>query len=947
MRICTQTKTKGLFALAIAGLCIVGSQSQGKIPSSNSGPAVTPNVPGDIPFEDGGIAGTSNCNYGWDDGLGETSIGFTGGAATNWVWATRFIANPGCNEITSVQVAFGTAPAGTPVQVYVMSDPNSDGIPNDAVVLSTANGISANENTDTYNNYPVPSAFVSGSFFVAVRMNQPPGNFPARLDQTATNGQIWLTRGFTNNANPFTDPDAITENQLDDPDPLFHGDWMIRAAGNGNQCGQPLKPCSGDVHPPASGNNNVVAIAGNGVVNVEDLLHVISVWGQNGNPNGPRPTGDTAPPPNGNCLVDVTDLLGAIGQWGACPTPPPVNDNCTTPIPAVGLNVWNNANATTDASVDGCDGDSTKEVWFSYVAPTTGALVVSTEGSIGNIDTTLSIYTAGCAGTGSPVACDDNSGTGFLSRVSYGVVQGQPLLIRVASAGAYSGSGQLFVATTNNDTCANASEVAVGGSVNSSLVGATQDLGEDCNGVSFGQGRWHTVVGTGGELTASLCGSPGNINDIWNARLSVFCGTGCADFFTCVTASDAENCNSNPNLLFAEELSWCSTLGQTYWILVHAPVTPTTVGYTLAVGDAGSCTSKLVSCSPIPPPPNDECSGAIEIPAGAAGTPTQFTANNAGATPSAPAGPTCAGGGATNAGPDVWYTYTAPATGVLFVKTCDTVVIDDTVQVSDTVLGVYTGNCAELGTEYCDEDGCPLAKDIFNSQLLTPVPVTLGQEVLIRVSSYVGSPVGEIIITTNTIAAVCGNGIIEVGEQCDGGPHCTGCLYDDLSLIPDEDVVLEAEACAGDGACDNTNGAAGTASSCVVGCNYGPNVTVGTIYRGQCSTFLNVTDKHDADHWQFVAPSDGVYLLIINANFAGGGNFMTHAASTGCGAIAFIVGTAAWVNNTNYAVPISLVPFLTTENHAIRIRPGVVTGLTCAAGPHEYTFVVVGPVPQP
>lgn len=947
MRICTQIKTKGLFALAIAGLCVVGSQSQGKIPSSTPGVAATPNAPGNVPFDDGGIAGTSNCNYGWDDGLGETSIGFTGGAATNWAWATRFIANPGCNEITSVEVAFGTSPAGTPVQVYVMSDPNSDGIPDDAVVLSTANGITANENTDTFNSYPVPPAAVSGSFFVAVRMNQPPGNFPARLDQTATNGQIWLTRGFTNNANPFGDPDAITENQLDDPDPVFHGDWMIRAGGNGNQCGQPLKACKADVFPPVVGNN-VAATSGDNVVNIQDLLLVIATWAQNGNPHGPRPAGDVAPGANGDCLVNIADLLAVIGLWGACPAPPPANDNCAGASPAnAGLNTWNNANATTDASADGCTGDSTKEVWFSYTAPCTGGLVASTEGSIPNIDTTLSIYSAGCGGTGSPLACDDDGGTGFLSRVAYGVVSGQQLLIRVSSSGSFSGAGQLFLNCTDNDLCENASEVLVGGSVNSSLVGATQDLGKDCNGVPFGQGRWHTVVGTGSELSASLCGSPDNVTDVWNARLSVFCGTGCSDFFTCVAASDNNNCVGNPNLLLAEELTWCSTLGQTYWIHVHTLANPISVGYSLSVSDLGPCTSELVSCSPIPPPPNDECAGAIDIPAGKAGTPSQFIANNAGSTPSAPAGPTCAGGGATNAGPDVWYTYTAPGTGFLFVKTCDTVVVDDTVDVSDTVLGVYTGDCADLGTEYCDEDGCPLTKDIFNSQLLTPVPVTLGQDVLIRVSSYVGSPVGEFIITTNTIEAVCGNGILEVGEQCDGGPHCTGCVLDDLSLVPDEDVVLETEACQDDGSCDNTNGAAGTASSCVVGCNYGPNVAVGTIYRGQCSTFVNVTNKHDADHWQFVAPSDGIYQLIINASFNGGSNFMTHAASTGCGAIAFIIGTAPWVNNTNYAVPPPTVNFLTTENHAIRIRPGAVTGFPCSTGPHTYTFIVIGPLPQP
>lgn len=62
--------------------------------------------------------------------------------------------------------------------------------------------------------------------------------------------------------------------------------------------------CPADISPQPMGD---------GVVNVNDLLMVISAWG---NTAGPA---DLAPPPNGNFVVNVDELLMVISAWGACP----------------------------------------------------------------------------------------------------------------------------------------------------------------------------------------------------------------------------------------------------------------------------------------------------------------------------------------------------------------------------------------------------------------------------------------------------------------------------------------------------------------------------------------------------------------------------------------------------------------------------------------------------
>lgn len=76
----------------------------------------------------------------------------------------------------------------------------------------------------------------------------------------------------------------------------------------GQACTSALPACNADVAPAG----------GNGSVNIDDLVAVISNWGINTAPNGPRPPGDCAPLPNGNCVVNIDDLVQVINKWGAC-----------------------------------------------------------------------------------------------------------------------------------------------------------------------------------------------------------------------------------------------------------------------------------------------------------------------------------------------------------------------------------------------------------------------------------------------------------------------------------------------------------------------------------------------------------------------------------------------------------------------------------------------------
>jgi len=68
--------------------------------------------------------------------------------------------------------------------------------------------------------------------------------------------------------------------------------------------GGTVPTCPADVAPPG----------GDGLINVDDLLAVISAWGP-----CPHPCLTDIAPPGGDGQVNVDDLLAVISAWGMCP----------------------------------------------------------------------------------------------------------------------------------------------------------------------------------------------------------------------------------------------------------------------------------------------------------------------------------------------------------------------------------------------------------------------------------------------------------------------------------------------------------------------------------------------------------------------------------------------------------------------------------------------------
>jgi cysteine-rich repeat protein len=184
-------------------------------------------------------------------------------------------------------------------------------------------------------------------------------------------------------------------------------------------------------------------------------------------------------------------------------------------------------------------------------------------------------------------------------------------------------------------------------------------------------------------------------------------------------------------------------------------------------------------------PPNDECANSVAITDGG----TTFT--NIGSTEDG--GSTAC---STLSSGDIWYDYFATCDGTLTVDTC-------TDTDFDSLLVVYNGlSCPAIGEVVCNDDSC-------GAQSSLSLPVTQGEAYKIRVRGFYGPAFGSgtLTVSCSPSGAVCGNGAVEAGEQCDdsntnNGDCCSStCQFEGSGSSCATVPPNAANQCDGAGAC--------------------------------------------------------------------------------------------------------------------------------------------------
>ena len=204
-------------------------------------------------------AGAGSYVHELDDGTHENTIGLTQGGYCAWL--NHFVIADTNVRIDSIRLAYGTVPNGTPVTVYLWSDPDQDGDPHDARVLASASAVVANADRDVFNPVSIPPTYVGSAgrhFFVGAIVHHGPGQLPASLDQSTSAGQSWLAGGAES-----LDPNGLGKApvalKLVD-NYAFGGNWLIRAEAVGGDCNHNGIPDECDIASGSSHDQN-----GNGV----------------------------------------------------------------------------------------------------------------------------------------------------------------------------------------------------------------------------------------------------------------------------------------------------------------------------------------------------------------------------------------------------------------------------------------------------------------------------------------------------------------------------------------------------------------------------------------------------------------------------------------------------------------------------------------------------------
>lgn len=254
-----------------------------------------------------------------------------------------------------------------------------------------------------------------------------------------------------------------------------------------------------------------------GLTDAPDLAILLGAWGDQGLTDF-----------DANGTTDASDLAILLGAWGPCA--PPSNDNCSGAILLTGETVLEQIcnSSATDSPVPfpaSCDGDAAligKDIWYRYVTPYSGKLIVDTYDS--EFDTVLGVYgnliQGGCGcptnsfSTAVLRACDDDANGGVTSFVEFDIDAGECLNIRVGgynlSGNVDEGPGQLYVRPIKTgDRCDIANELPSENHVfaNGTNAGDTwiqADQSSCANGDTLDE--WYRfVVPCQGTVTISTC----------------------------------------------------------------------------------------------------------------------------------------------------------------------------------------------------------------------------------------------------------------------------------------------------------------------------------------------------------------------------------------------------------------------------------------------------------
>ncbi len=270
-------------------------------------------------------------------------------------------------------------------------------------------------------------------------------------------------------------------------------------------------------------------------------------------------------------LVRVSNTRGGAGTLKIFFPPAPANDNCAN---AEELSITDDgAIYTTTFDVSGADtsrsdscGGGVNDVWFSFIAPSTGFVELSTcdSNNIGEsqgIDSVVITAYDSCSPAASELACDFRFCQRF-GRIIIPVTQDASYRVRVAARGDQPvGIGNLsarYVNIPSNDNCIDAAEAVVGQNI--AVIDGSSNDEPRCLGTGDVWFRFTSPVRTGVFITDCGIGA-------FDVTYSIFQGCGGPEI-ACTPATSSITFFDCPSGGFGDYKSFIAQANSDYYIRV-------------------------------------------------------------------------------------------------------------------------------------------------------------------------------------------------------------------------------------------------------------------------------------------------------------------------------------------------------------------------------------------
>ncbi|MFK7971109.1 MAG: hypothetical protein AB8F95_12115, partial [Bacteroidia bacterium] len=180
----------------------------------------------------------------------------------------------------------------------------------------------------------------------------------------------------------------------------------------------------------------------------------------------------------------------------------PVNDKCDNAVAVTvdGAAVSGTVDGATNSGISLCGGNSDDDVWYTFVAPASGAVDISltniaSPGGSGSLDLYHTVLSGSCAGGFTSLTCSDLNSSSTLALAS-----GETYYVQVYTFLGTSGQDATFdIAVSSppgpaNNGCTGATLITVDGSAVSGTVAGATDSGVSLCGGNSDDDVWYKFV---------------------------------------------------------------------------------------------------------------------------------------------------------------------------------------------------------------------------------------------------------------------------------------------------------------------------------------------------------------------------------------------------------------------------------------------------------------------